>query len=54
MNTEKEKNFIRRTKKAEKVLKDKVPVQQTGTYSEATKKEVRRSKRTQSGHERIG
>ena len=25
----------------EKVLKDKVPVQQTGTYSEATKKEVR-------------
>lgn len=41
MNTEKEKTSSEEQKKAEKVLKDKVPVQQTGTYSEATKKEVR-------------
>ena len=40
MNTEKEKTSSEEQKKAE-VLKDKVPVQQTGTYSEATKKEVR-------------
>ncbi|MCS2597057.1 hypothetical protein NXW55_15025 [Bacteroides fragilis] len=38
MNTEKEKTSSEEQKKAEKVLKDKVPVQQTGTYSEATKK----------------
>ena len=37
MNTEKEKTSSEEQKKAEKVLKDKVPVQQT----EATKKEVR-------------
>ena len=36
MNTEKEKTSSEEQKKAEKVLKDKVPVQQTGTYSEAT------------------
>ena len=36
MNTEKEKTSSEEQKKAEKV-----PVQQTGTYSEATKKEVR-------------
>ena len=41
MNTEKEKTSSEEQKKAAKVLKDKVPVQQTGTYSEATKKEVR-------------
>ncbi len=41
MNTEKEKTSSEEQKKAEKVLKDKVPVQRTGTYSEATKKEVR-------------
>ena len=41
MNTEKEKTSSEEQKKAEKVLKDKVPVQQTGTYSEATKREVR-------------
>ena len=40
MNTEKEKTSSEEQKKAEKVLKDKVPVQQTGTYREATKKEV--------------
>ena len=40
MNTEKEKTSSEEQKKAEKVLKDKVPVQQTGTYSEATKKEA--------------
>ena len=40
MNTEKEKTSSEEQKKAEKVLKDKVPVQQTGTYSEATKKEL--------------
>ena len=41
MNTEKEKTSSEEQKKAEKELKDKVPVQQTGTSSEATKKEVR-------------
>ena len=35
MNTEKEKTSSEEQKKAEKVLKDKVPVQQTGTYSDA-------------------
>lgn len=51
MNTEKEKTSSEEQKKAEKVLKDKIPVQQTGTYSEATKKEVRDSSKRLNRHE---
>lgn len=41
MNTEKKEISAEAKKRAEEALKERVPIQQTGSHKEVTKKEVR-------------